>query len=254
VLTSTIVRFEPNGPTGELKRLDDFPTSILETDQPVQHGYSYFEDSEHGFFTGVWRCTPFITKLRPYPFHEFMLILEGSVTIVESGGRETRIRAGEAFVIPQGLNCQWKQTGPLRKYYTIFEDASGRQFADHAALRVVRPDPRDRLKESPPPPTELLLSSAPVQHALEWFVDVSGQWAVGVWETTAYRRKSIPFPQHELMRILDGSVKLTDQSGKTHCFTAGDTFLIPSGTVCEWNCSGYLRKIYCRFQPIPTRT
>src|SRR5262249_6412382 len=121
----TIARFQPKGPRGMLDRVEDFPESILDSDQPVQHGHLYVDDRQHGFSAGVWECTPFKTTLgRPYPFNEFMVILEGSVTIVEPGDRETTIKAGEIFAIPKGLPCQWKQTGPVRKHYTIFDDAS----------------------------------------------------------------------------------------------------------------------------------
>ena len=249
MLTNGIIPFAAKGPTGSLERLDDFPASILESDQPIQHGLTYLEDSKHGFTAGVWDCTPFVTTLHSYSFNEFMLILEGSVTIILSDGRETKIHSGEAFAIPQGLNCQWKQTEYLRKFYTIFEDASEHHDGDHAALGIVRPDPRGRLTKSPPPPTEMLLSPVPVQHAHEWFVDATGQWAVGVWDTTAYRRRRMPFPHHELMHIVEGSVVLSDEAEKTHSFAAGDTFLIPRGTVCDWECSKYLRKIYCVFRP-----
>src|SRR4029077_7736801 len=122
----------------------------------------------------VWDCTPFVTTLHPYPFNEFMLILEGSVTIVEPGGRETKIRPGEAFCIPQGLNCQWKQTEYVRKYYAIFEEASGRRATDRAALRVVKLDPKEHLDEVLPPSTDLLLGPVPVQHIHEWFSDATG--------------------------------------------------------------------------------
>jgi uncharacterized cupin superfamily protein len=206
MLTSTIIPFSPRGPTGDLERLDDFPASILESEQPIQHGYTYLDDSRHGFIAGVWDCTPFVTTLQPYPCHEFVLILEGSVTIVEHNGQETTIHAGESFAIPQGLNCQWKQMGYVRKYYTIFEDASAPRATDHTAHRVVRLDPKGTLTQSTPPSTELLLSSAPSQHAHEWFADSTGQWAVGIWDTTAYRRKPMPLLHHELMHIIEGSV------------------------------------------------
>ena len=247
---TTIARFEPKGPRGKLERVEDFPASILETDQPVQNGHLYMDDSQHGYLAGVWECTPFRTTLgRPYPFNEFMVLLEGSVTIVEPGGLETTIRAGQIFAIPQGLPCQWKQTGHVRKYYVIFEDASGRQLGDPAMLRVVRPDPRGKLEDIGPPPAELLLSPAPIQHAREWFRDATDQWAVGVWDTTAHRRKPRPSPCHELMHILEGSVTLTDGAGHPHSFVAGDTFFVPLGAVCGWECSAYLRKVYCTFRP-----
>src|SRR5262249_55653439 len=120
---------------------------------------------------------------------------------------------------------------------------------NYPALQPVRLDLGGRLANSLSPPTELLLSAAPVQHAHEWIVDGTGQWAVGVWDTTTYRRKPMPFPHHELMHILEGSVVLRDDAGKTHSFAAGDTFLILRGTVCDWECGEYLRKIYCTFRP-----
>lgn len=244
-----IARFEPFGPEGRLQRLKDFNASILETDQPVQRGHLYIDDGEHGFSAGVWDCTPFTTILRPYPFNEFMLIVEGSVTIAEPGGRETAIHAGETFIIPKGLNCQWKQTGYLRKYYAIFDGAPGQQPVNHAALQVVRPDPEGDQQDVAAPPAELLLTPAPVQYAREWFADATGQLTAGAWDTTAYHRKPIPFPRHELLHVLAGYVALTDEAGKANSFAAGDTFLVPLGTVCDWKCSEYTRMVYCAFRP-----
>src|SRR5690242_11294412 len=131
MLTTGIIPFAPAGPMGDLERLDDFPDWVLESDQPTKHGHTYFEDSKHGFAAGVWDCTPVVGAPHPYAFNEFMLILEGSVTIIEPGGRETTIRSGEALAIPQGLICQWKQTEYVRKYYTIFEETSRRQALNY---------------------------------------------------------------------------------------------------------------------------
>ena len=72
---------------------------------------------------------------------------------------------------------------------------------------------------------------------------------MGVWDTTAYCRKLIPFPRHELMHILEGAVTLTDGDGNHQTFKAGDTFFVPLGAICDWRCEGYVRKIYCIFQP-----
>ena len=108
--TSRIVRFEPYGPAGQgLARWEDIPADTLTAGTPVQHGHSYLDAKELGLSAGVWDCTPMTTKFAPYPVHEFMLVLEGAVTIVEAGGRETTIRAGESFILPKGLNCAWKQ-------------------------------------------------------------------------------------------------------------------------------------------------
>ena len=247
--TAGIFRFEPKGPLGALERWDDIPASELESGSPVQRGHFNLKEDKHGVSAGVWDCTAFTSKQGPYPVHEFMIVLEGSVTIAEASGRETTLNAGDSFLIPKGLVCQWKQPGYLRKYFVIFDDASGMKPADKTALRVIRPDPRVKLTPSTPPAAELLLSGSPTQHVHEYFADTTEQWSVGVWDTTAYWRKQIPFPRHELMHILEGSVTLTDGTGTQHKFGAGETFFVPLGAICDWRCEGYVRKIFCIFQP-----
>jgi uncharacterized cupin superfamily protein len=34
-----------------------------------------------------------------------------------------------------------------------------------------------------------------------------------------------------------------------HRFKAGDTFFVPMGTLCDWQSTEDIRKIYCIFQP-----
>ena len=72
---------------------------------------------------------------------------------------------------------------------------------------------------------------------------------MGLWDTTGYHRKLIDFPRHELMHLLEGSVTFTDDKGGSQTFKAGDTFFVPLGTPNSWKSEGYLRKIYCIFQP-----
>jgi uncharacterized cupin superfamily protein len=249
VTTPTIIRFEPHGPAGGgLQRLEDIPAESLAAGSPVQRGHSYLEAKEHGLSAGVWDCTAMTTRFGPYPVNEFMIVLEGAVTIVEDGGKETTIRAGESFILPKGLPCSWKQEGSIRKFYVIFDDASGLATADPAALSTIRLDPAAALspiKVDPAP----ILGALPVQHDRNWFTDLTGQWTVGVWDATRYERKVMPFPRHELMHLLEGSVTLTDAEGNGQTFRAGDTFFVPMGTLCGWRSAEYVRKIYCIFQP-----
>ena len=53
------------------------------------------------------------------------------------------------------------------------------------------------------------------------------------------------------MRSIQGarSVTLLDDEGKAQTFGAGDTFFVPLGNRNAWKCDGYLKKIYCIFQP-----
>src|SRR5215471_21233578 len=158
--TGKIVRFEAQGPAGTgLSVWPEIPAESLTAGEPVQRGHYYLEDKQHGLSAGVWDCTAVTTVMEPYSVNEFMIVLEGAVTIIDQKARETTIKAGESFIIPKGLPCIWKQTGYMRKFFVIFDDASGLAAKDPAVLRVLRLDPRPALSPCDPPPAEMLLSA-----------------------------------------------------------------------------------------------
>ena len=161
--------------------------------------------------------------------------------------RTTSIKAGESFVIPKGLRCRWTQTSHVKKFFVIFDDASGQ--VNQGPLHTIKIDPQVALVPSTPPSPAMLLSPVPVQHAHDYFTDATGQFSVGVWQTTGYHRKLIEFPRHELMHLIEGSVTFTDDRGGTRTFKAGDTFFVPMRTPNSWKSQGTLRKIFVTFQP-----
>jgi uncharacterized cupin superfamily protein len=116
-------------------------------------------------------------------------------------------------------------------------------------LKVIKVDPKVQLQPSTPPSQDILHSAVPTQHAHEYFEDATGQFTVGIWDTTGYHRKLLDFNRYELMHLLEGSVTFTDDKGKSQTFKAGETFFVPLGTPNSWKSEGYLRKIYCIFQP-----
>jgi uncharacterized cupin superfamily protein len=112
----------------------------MATDQPIKHGYRWIDDIEGGVWAGVWEATPFTMAPHLYTANEFMLVLEGSVAMVEIDGRETTICAGESFVVPYGWDGYWKQTGFLRKFSFGFIDPSWQEPANRASLQIIKPD------------------------------------------------------------------------------------------------------------------
>jgi uncharacterized cupin superfamily protein len=248
-----IIRFEPNGPAGrQFETWEAIDPASLVAGTPVQRGHLYHELPELGYSAGVWDCTALTSKVAPYEVNEFMLLLEGSVTIAVEGGEEVTIQAGESFVIPQGLRCSWKQTGRVRKYFVIFEDKSGRPHADPAALGVIRPQksgPAQGMTKIEVPNPEIFISSLPTQYDHGYFEDATHQMFVGLWESTPFERSVVPFPRNELMCILEGSVTLTDGDGTEHVFAAGDAAYVPMGTRCSWKSTETVRKFYAIFVP-----
>jgi uncharacterized cupin superfamily protein len=177
-----------------------------------------------------------------------MHVLEGSVTIVEQGGKETTVKAGESFIIPRGLVCQWKQPEYVRKFFVIFDDKSGTKPKDTSKLHVIKLDTKAPLGPMDIPDKSVFVGPVPTQTVKSWFDDATGQLTVGVWATTPFTRKVAPFPRYELMHLLEGEVTISDGAGGGQTFKAGDTFLVPEGAPCAWSNQVPVRKIYVIFK------
>lgn len=248
-----ITRFGPYGPaeTG-LQVWEPIDPATLLSGAPVQRGHLYHEDATAGLMVGVWDCTPMTGKFEPYEVNEFMFLLEGSVTIVGENGDEVTVNAGEAFVIPKGLPCSWKQDGYIRKYFMIFDDASGRAPDDASALKVILPQPTGPtggMAEAEIPDAPIGQGGVPTQHDHIYFEDMTGRMTVGLRDSTPFEHAVAPSPRNELICLLEGSVTLTDGDGVAHEFHAGDTVYVPMGAPCGWKNSVYVRLFYATFEP-----
>jgi len=239
----SVIRFDRDA---ILEPLPPIPAEEVLSGSPVQRGRAWIEEPSLGLEAGIWACTPQISTWMDYPVNEFMLVLEGEITIVEAD-RETTFGPGDAFVLPKGLSCQWRQESDVRKFYVIFDDGSG--AVNPGPLHAIRVDPAIALDPSTPPGPDVLVSGTPVQATHEWFVDATGQFAVGVWATTAYHRRAVPSARYELMHIIRGETVIADADGQGETFRAGETLLVPLGAEASWHGEGDLRKIYCLFQP-----
>jgi len=221
----------------------------LTAGEPVQRGHEYFKDATGTLTAGVWDCTPMTEKFGPYAVNEFMLILEGSITIVDAHGHEETISAGQSFILPKGVQITWKQTEYARKFYVIFDDPSPAPGADSKNLKLIRLDTGRDLPTVGEQDTSRYNGAVPDQHVHNCFKDASGQMSSGLWDTTDMHTHAQPFQRNELMHLLEGTVSLAAEDGSNQTFSKGDTFLVPKGTHYQWDSTGYVRKIYCIFQP-----
>jgi uncharacterized cupin superfamily protein len=81
-----VIRFPANAAQVELEPWPDLPAEIIASGHPKQRGKMLFEDKTSGLSAGIWDCTTFIGKQETYPVTEFMLVLEGSVTVFDAHG------------------------------------------------------------------------------------------------------------------------------------------------------------------------
>jgi len=54
-----------------------------------------------------------------YDEKETCLILDGEVTIINEQGEQVGFRGGDWVVFPQGMQCTWKISRPVRKHYNF---------------------------------------------------------------------------------------------------------------------------------------
>lgn len=116
------------------------------------------------------------------------------------------------------------------------------------AGKALRPSEYPDWPDCPPPAAENLLTAAPVQHDLTLYADSARTFNAGFWDSTAFRRKTIPFPKFEVILLLGGWIEMLYDDGTRDRFEAGDAFLIVKGTRFEWLTEG-MRKVWCTFSP-----
>lgn len=243
-MTQSLIRIDPNA---KLSRWPDYTEKDIRSGTRANFGRMFFEDKAIGLSAGVWQQDANETDWMEYPIDEFMIVLEGEV-VIEEETRRTAIKAGEAFVIPKGLKLRWTQKSRVRKIFVILEDDKPK--ADSTTLRTVKIETGAPLQPSDAPsPTVLLSRPAPTQHAHEDYASPHRRFTAGVWNTTPYTRKTIPFPRFELMHILEGSVTMSNGLGLHENISAGETIFVPMGTANGWQSHGLLKKIYCIVQP-----
>ncbi len=75
-------------------------------------------EERDGLYAGVWESTPGEWRI-DYTEWEYCEILSGVSVLVEDGGPERRVAAGDAFVIRPGFRGAWRVEETTRKRYVI---------------------------------------------------------------------------------------------------------------------------------------
>jgi uncharacterized cupin superfamily protein len=244
-----IIRFEPEGPPGQgLEPMVEITPDMLVAGSASELCHNYYTSPSGVLTAGVWKCTAHTLEFGPYPVDEFMLVLDGSVSIAHEDGHEEVFRAGDAFVIPKGLPCQWKQTESIHKVYVILDDPKVPVPSEPVSNRAIRLSPSEGLAELELSSPEIFEGGSPTQEDCLAFEDATGSFFAGTWTCSPMRRKPQRFGRIELMCLLEGGMLLTDDAGAEQHFSAPDVLLELPDTVSAWASSKQVRKYYCIFE------
>ena len=82
------------------------------------------------------------------------------------------------------------------------------------------------------------------ERGYEFFTSDDKKTAAGVWECAPCVEEFDAYPENEMITVISGSVKLTNESGDSETFTSGDTFFIAKGSKIRWEITEKLLKFY----------
>jgi len=64
-----------------------------------------YRDTTGRFFSGTWASGAFESAQRPFPYNEFAYVQDGSITLTGAEGAAQVFNTGDAFFIPEGVEC-----------------------------------------------------------------------------------------------------------------------------------------------------
>lgn len=96
----------------------EFDADIIEG-SPEQHVWSHFVGNGDRFKSGMWDSTAGVFRGPMTDQIEYCHILEGEARIDTPDGQSRTVRAGDSFVMDNGLQPVWHVDKYVRKYYVI---------------------------------------------------------------------------------------------------------------------------------------
>jgi uncharacterized cupin superfamily protein len=90
---------------------------------PQCRNHSDYRSGSGEFVCGVWDSTPYHRRPIEFRHYELMRLLEGSVTFIDSAGREGRFRAGDVILFELGGSAAWESREHVKKVYSTYRPA-----------------------------------------------------------------------------------------------------------------------------------
>ncbi len=90
---------------------------------PVATAWPTYASEDGARTSGIWHSTAGTYRVS-YSKWEYFVVTEGACVLTSKDGVETRLKAGDAFVVEPGFEGTWHVTEAMKKYY-VFSTVSG---------------------------------------------------------------------------------------------------------------------------------
>jgi len=101
-------------------RWDEAMVGPEEKDPPGQECVAA-QSGDERFSCGLWQ-REVQRRYFERPYHEIAYILEGQVEVTDDDGNVVTAGPGDILITPKGSKGFWKNLGPVKKFWTIYDD------------------------------------------------------------------------------------------------------------------------------------
>jgi len=101
-------------------RWEEAMAGPLEKDPPGQECVAA-QSGDERFSCGLWR-RDVQRRYFERPYHEIAYIIEGVVENTDDDGNVVTAGPGDILITPKGSKGHWKSLGPVKKFWTIYDD------------------------------------------------------------------------------------------------------------------------------------
>ena len=96
---------------------------------------------------------------------------------------------------------------------------------------------------------EKLICGESRQSTLNMFSDPGNEFHCGIWESAPALWR-VSYSENEFCHILEGRIRITDESGDSITVVPGDNFVISAGFKGTWETLEHAKKIYVIFERV----
>jgi uncharacterized cupin superfamily protein len=101
-------------------RWDEAMVGPEEKDPPGQECVAA-QSGDERFSCGLWQ-REVQRRYFERPYHEIAYILEGQVEVTDDDGNVVTAGPGDILITPKGSKGFWRNLGPVKKFWTIYDD------------------------------------------------------------------------------------------------------------------------------------
>ena len=112
-----VIRIDPDA---DLPAVTNQDTALYESEVPQMGWLTLYQSPGGHFQAGVWDCSPMKRVATTLERSELMHILEGSGSITNADGVVFEYKAGDTFLVPQGMGYQWQNDSYVKKLFCSY--------------------------------------------------------------------------------------------------------------------------------------